>query len=541
MPSKQQGNDNDAIQWCSDALHDLLGFADATLASYLVSVARQRSSASAVVEVLREGQVAVADGPAHKFATALVQKTQNPKKSVVSSALTNADWERAASQYELLEDDEQATKRSSSSRKKSKKKEKKPSPESQPEKKSSTSDSKERSRRRRRQPASDSDNSNNHEDSSDDSTGGIDRLRQRAEERREKRRRRREEESVSQLSEKERSELERAKDLQERDEFVQRMLERDKSKTKQNHEAKQESLEQKREIEDRLARGETIFDEHGQEMSIDKLREQSRRAYLKKREERELTLLQQSLEDEQELFKGEKLTAAEKERIELGKKILKMAKEREGEAENKNDGFYRLPDEMNEKETKASQDQSLLKSRYYDDGKEKTEQELWEESQTQKASGLSTKKKSNEPDSKYDLLFEEDEQIDFVMQETSKGYDNRKQKQLKQQEVMTKREQDPREPRPVTEHEKILAGRKKLPVFAYREEFLAAVKDHKVLVLVGETGSGKTTQIPQYLHEIGYSELGKIGCTQPRRVAAMSVAARGKCLSLDCCDSIDRS
>ena len=37
---------------------------------------------------------------------------------------------------------------------------------------------------------------------------------------------------------------------------------------------------------------------------------------------------------------------------------------------------------------------------------------------------------------------------------------------------------------------------------------------------------GKTTQIPQYLHEIGYSELGKIGVTQPRRVAAMSVAAR---------------
>ena len=37
---------------------------------------------------------------------------------------------------------------------------------------------------------------------------------------------------------------------------------------------------------------------------------------------------------------------------------------------------------------------------------------------------------------------------------------------------------------------------------------------------------GKTTQLPQYLHEIGYSELGKIGCTQPRRVAAMSVAAR---------------
>lgn len=45
-------------------------------------------------------------------------------------------------------------------------------------------------------------------------------------------------------------------------------------------------------------------------------------------------------------------------------------------------------------------------------------------------------------------------------------------------------------------------------------------------MIVGETGSGKTTQIPQYIHEAGYSKRGKIGCTQPRRVAAMSVAAR---------------
>jgi pre-mRNA-splicing factor ATP-dependent RNA helicase DHX16 len=66
-----------------------------------------------------------------------------------------------------------------------------------------------------------------------------------------------------------------------------------------------------------------------------------------------------------------------------------------------------------------------------------------------------------------------------------------------------------------------------LPIYAYREELLTAVAEHQVLVVVAETGSGKTTQLPQYLLEAGYCDGGmKVGCTQPRRVAAMSVAAR---------------
>ncbi|ETI33310.1 hypothetical protein F443_20007 [Phytophthora nicotianae P1569] len=65
-----------------------------------------------------------------------------------------------------------------------------------------------------------------------------------------------------------------------------------------------------------------------------------------------------------------------------------------------------------------------------------------------------------------------------------------------------------------------------LPIFQCREELLQVIRENQIVVIVGETGSGKTTQLTQYLHEEGYSQFGMIGCTQPRRVAAMSVAQR---------------
>ncbi|KAJ3272979.1 DEAH-box RNA helicase prp16 [Terramyces sp. JEL0728] len=65
-----------------------------------------------------------------------------------------------------------------------------------------------------------------------------------------------------------------------------------------------------------------------------------------------------------------------------------------------------------------------------------------------------------------------------------------------------------------------------LPAFAVREELLRVIRDNRIVVVVGETGSGKTTQLTQFLEEDGYGKGGLIGCTQPRRVAAMSVAKR---------------
>lgn len=68
--------------------------------------------------------------------------------------------------------------------------------------------------------------------------------------------------------------------------------------------------------------------------------------------------------------------------------------------------------------------------------------------------------------------------------------------------------------------------RKSLPVYHVKDEFIALLREHSILIVVGETGSGKTTQMTQYLHEAGYTDYGMIGCTQPRRVAAVSVAKR---------------
>ncbi|XP_024969225.1 pre-mRNA-splicing factor ATP-dependent RNA helicase DEAH1-like isoform X5 [Cynara cardunculus var. scolymus] len=141
------------------------------------------------------------------------------------------------------------------------------------------------------------------------------------------------------------------------------------------------------------------------------------------------------------------------------------------------------------------------------------EQEAWEDHQIGKATlkfGSKNKKQSED----YNFVFED--QIEFIKGQVMGGENVDDEADEEEQEKSMAK----------SAHEKLLADRKTLPVYPYRESLLQAIEDHQVLVIVGETGSGKTTQIPQYLHEAGYTKRGMIGCTQPRRVAAMSVAAR---------------
>ena len=63
-----------------------------------------------------------------------------------------------------------------------------------------------------------------------------------------------------------------------------------------------------------------------------------------------------------------------------------------------------------------------------------------------------------------------------------------------------------------------------LPIDKYRELIEVTVLENPATIIVGETGSGKTTQVPRYLYETGFAEDGCIGVTEPRRIAAISAA-----------------
>lgn len=72
----------------------------------------------------------------------------------------------------------------------------------------------------------------------------------------------------------------------------------------------------------------------------------------------------------------------------------------------------------------------------------------------------------------------------------------------------------------------IQAARLQLPILSEEQSVMEAIKENDVVIICGETGSGKTTQVPQFLYEAGYTNHGIIGVTEPRRVAAVSMSER---------------
>ncbi|KAF5905343.1 putative ATP-dependent RNA helicase DHX37, partial [Clarias magur] len=162
----------------------------------------------------------------------------------------------------------------------------------------------------------------------------------------------------------------------------------------------------------------------------------------------------------------------------------------------------------------------------------------WDEDQSDEADSVK-EETSNVSDSSSEE--EEDEVEDEAAEETAlalkeeqedKGETEVVEKEEKKKEdtktsIPKKNDCEPAVFIPVDRLPEIQEARLKLPVLAEEQVIMEAVKENDCVVLCGETGSGKTTQVPQFLYEAGYASAGgMIGVTEPRRVAAVSMSHR---------------
>ncbi|TGO16875.1 hypothetical protein BTUL_0023g00510 [Botrytis tulipae] len=311
------------------------------------------------------------------------------------------------------------------------------------------------------------------------------------------------------------SEKERRRDQAEKDAFAQRLLSKNSDKSKTILEDRSDPImAQRRALADDAA---------ARRAAMPDLRERSRQEYLKKREAERLALLRRQVEDETRELNDPYSNLSKKEKAEFAKnrELLRLADER-SRIDDHRDG-YSMPDDYITEKGKLDQKkkQDALYKRYVERdeyGQEKfvSEHEEWDRQQ-EKLARNQIQSTERVDQGEYDYILDEEQGIKWIMDSKLPGQGMDKEarflgEQLKAAEQKAKT---------------IEETRKNLPIYAYKDEFLAALDQFQTIILVGETGSGKTTQLPQYLHEAGYTKDGmKIGVTQPRRVAAMSVAQR---------------
>ncbi|XP_027125919.1 pre-mRNA-splicing factor ATP-dependent RNA helicase DEAH1-like isoform X1 [Coffea arabica] len=472
----------DLRAWVSDKLMSLLGYSQPTVVQYVISITKKASSPAEVVNTLVELGLS-SSRETQAFAQQVFARVEH--KASGPSLYQQREREaamlvRKQRAYTLIEADDEEDDAGGSVGNKS----------ASMATQSRKEDNRNKKFRKRAEPQED--------DEGDDEEVGNGK-----EERSVRRRTSKDDSDGSE------SEEERLRDQREREELERNIRERDAAGTRKLTEQKLT----KKEEEEAIRRSQALENDE-----IETLRKVSRQEYLKKREQKKLEELRDDIEDEQYLFDGVKLTEAEYRDLRYKKEIYELVKKRTQDADDVNE--YRMP-EAYDQEGGVNQEKrfSVALQRYRDpNAAEKmnpfAEQEAWEEHQIGKATLKFGSKNRKQKSDEYQFVFED--QIEFIKDTIMDGENVDQESSIEELNKSIAK----------SAFDKLQDDRKTLPVYPYRDELLQAINDHQVLVIVGETGSGKTTQIPQYLHEAGYTKRGKIGCTQPRRVAAMSVAAR---------------
>ncbi|XP_046895351.1 pre-mRNA-splicing factor ATP-dependent RNA helicase DHX16 isoform X2 [Hypomesus transpacificus] len=469
-------------QWVSDNLHDILGLSDKYVSQFMIGSARKSSSHQDFVARLQQTNTIDINQRVIAFAKELYDKiprkqpVEKPARAIERQVI---EMEKKNLTYTLLEDSESdgepPTEKEKEKGKKSKNKgnKRKHIRQKQEERDSSSEEDIQKS--------NESEKTNKQDDDEEE--------------------------------EWEKEERERLQDLEERDAFAERVKLKDKDKTRNIMERTDKKAYEEAQKRLKLA-------EEDQKKFLPELRKKSRFEYLSKREAEKLEDLEAEIADDEYLFSNDNLTDRERKELDYKRTIRDLAKDYKQagarEKEERKNRYY-MPEEKRSK-TVPQRDMELELEMPMEMG---GEQGRWEEERLKTASLSFGAKRERErgmkeEKEKYQLILEEDEMINFVSSAvTMKGT-------LSEMEDST-----PALSQAEVQRQSIQEVRRSLPVFPYRQDLLAAIKEHQILIIEGETGSGKTTQIPQYLMEDGYNEGGmKIGCTQPRRVAAMSVAAR---------------
>lgn len=471
-------------QWVSDNLHDILGLSDRYVAQFMIGSAKKSSSSQDFVSRLQQTGTIDINERVIAFAQELYDKV--PRKQVVEKPARAVErqvieMERKNRTYTLLEDSE-SDEELPIEKERGKKSQSRGNKKKHLRKKKEESDSSSEDETQKRTNESDDDKKTNKK-------------------------------SDEEEEEWEKEERERLQDLEERDAFAERVKLKDKDKTRNIMERTDKKAYEEAQKRLKLA-------EEDQKKILPELRKKSRYDYLQKREAEKLEDLEAEIADDEYLFSNDNLTERERKELDYKRTIRDLAKDyKQAGAKEKDErkNRYYMPEEKRSKEV-PQRDMELEFDVPMEMG---GEQGRWEEERLKTASLSFGAKKERERGMKeekerYQLILEEDEMINFVSSAvTMKGT------------LLEMEEKTPVLSQAEVQKESIQEVRRSLPVFPYREDLLSAIREHQILVIEGETGSGKTTQIPQYLMEDGYNNGGmKIGCTQPRRVAAMSVASR---------------